>query len=99
MRKLLVLFAFILMIYYVRASAATVVSKEWINCANAAMELELTKARDRQSDFMHDMCTFYNKPQKECYQILADASKEEVNYIIAQYYRHGIVIPQCGTPK
>lgn len=101
MRKLLVLIAFILMIYYVRASVAAPapLSKAWVTCANIEVQLEVAKARDRQADFMHDLCQFYDKPQAECYKILEESSKEQVAQIIGQYYHYGVAIPKCGNPK
>jgi hypothetical protein len=100
MKKLLILFAFIMVIYYSTAHSAEVIpSAQWHKCKTEAIQAEAARSKANQTAFMNDLCGFYQKPLPECTQIMESASPEEMQQIIGDYLFHGVILPKCGIPK
>jgi hypothetical protein len=100
MKKLLILFAFIMLIYYVKANARPrTVTPEWQKCADQAVTTEHMRANTDSDAFIKDLCDFYSKPLPECIAILDGSSDREKVQIFQDYLFQAVILPKCGTPK
>ena len=95
MKKLLILFAFIMLIYYAKAAQP----ETWQECANRVVYDEHVRSEAQHETFMKDLCDFYGKERNECQAILEASTPNQQAQIFLDYLRFAVVVPKCGTPK
>jgi isochorismate hydrolase len=100
MKKLLILLALVMAIYYSTGHAKEITpSKEWIECANAAVIAEQARAQSNNEVWLNDFCGFYQKSVPECQAIMDASTPGQKQQAIQDYLFHAVIIPACGIPK
>jgi len=96
MKKLLILFALIMLIYYTGAKAQ---SQEWKDCVIKTGKAEEARAIKDPEAFTRELCEFYKKPWEECVKIIESAHEDQLRQIVGAFFLQAKVIPACGTPS